>query len=124
MRIRYKAFDLFYPNLSMDKDRSSASKEALMKAIEGRIMANKNPEMYHRVKQDLEMSIMEWKDSDINSYGQFVREKQRSLMKAGQHTYNPETWNEGYNELEKGKNKTNIWKNEIENIIEKLFFER
>ena len=36
-----KAFDLFYPNLALDKDKSQGSKEALMKAIELRILAGK-----------------------------------------------------------------------------------
>jgi len=36
-----KAFDLFYPNLATDKDKSQGSKEALMKAIELRILAGK-----------------------------------------------------------------------------------
>jgi len=36
-----KAFDLFYPNLALEKDKSQGSKEAIMKAIELRILASK-----------------------------------------------------------------------------------
>jgi len=35
-------FDLFYVNLAQDKDRSTASKEALTKALELKIEASKN----------------------------------------------------------------------------------
>ena len=51
-----KAFELFYPNIAADKDRSSASKEALMKAIELRIQANKNTVEILKIKKQKEVA--------------------------------------------------------------------
>lgn len=65
---------------------------------EMQILKNKNPELYNRVKNDSKMSVMHWAESDIASYGANVHEREKNIMKMGQHTYNPNTWNNGYND--------------------------
>jgi hypothetical protein len=46
---------------------------------------------------------MDWKESDIAKYGRVAHEKEKNLMNVGQHTYNPETWNNGYKQQQIGK---------------------
>ena len=49
-----EVFDLFYTNLALDKDHSTASKEALTKALELKIEASKNIIELLKVKAKVE----------------------------------------------------------------------
>jgi len=69
------------------------------------ILKGKNPELYNRVINDITMSVMDWVDSDIAKYGRVSHALEQHLMNVAQHTYNPETWNNGYNEQNAKKNK-------------------
>ena len=69
------------------------------------ILKGKNPELYNRVINDINNSVMDWVDSDIAMYGKVSHELEQHLMNLAQHTYNPETWNNGYNEQTAKKNK-------------------
>jgi len=73
---------------------------------EMQILKSKNPELYHKVKRDMEMDTMKWKESDIAMYGKAAHAQQAHLMNIAQHTYNPETWNNGYAQREMGKNQS------------------
>jgi len=92
-----------------DFNRFNKNKNALdqinwKNSKEMEILKNKNPELYHRVKKDMEQSVMNWKESDIAKYGKISHEKQKNLLIVGQQTYNPETWNNGYAQQQMGKN--------------------
>lgn len=86
-----------------DHNRTNKIKSALdatnwQNSAEMEMLKNKNPELYNRVKRDAEMSVMHWTDSNIASYGANAHEREKNIMKIGQHTYNPNTWHSGYND--------------------------
>lgn len=84
-----------------DHNRTNKIKSALeatnwQNSAEMEMLKNKNPELYNRVKRDAEMSVMHWTDSNIANYGANAHEREKNIMKMGQHTYNPNTWHSGY----------------------------
>jgi hypothetical protein len=81
-----------------NKIKSSLAATNWQNSAEMEILKNKNPELYNRVKRDAEMSVMHWAESDIASYGANAHEREKNIMKMGQHTYNPNTWHSGYND--------------------------
>lgn len=92
-----------------DHNRFNKGKQALSQtdwqnSAEMQMLKNKNPELYARVKNEAANSVMNWQDSDVASYGMNAHEKEKNIMKLGQHTYGNDTWNNGYNEMDFGKN--------------------
>uniref|UniRef100_A0A6C0I0W0 Uncharacterized protein n=1 Tax=viral metagenome TaxID=1070528 RepID=A0A6C0I0W0_9ZZZZ len=88
-----------------NKIKSSLDSTNWQNSAEMEMLKNKNPELYNRVKQDAEMSVMNWAESEIAAYGANVHEREKNIMKMGQHTYNPNTWHSGYTEPEARKAK-------------------
>jgi hypothetical protein len=93
-----------------DNNRFQKNKNALdqmnwMNSKELMILKGKNPQLYNRVINDINNSVMDWVDSDIAIYGKVSHELEQHLMNLAQHTYDPETWNNGYNEQNAKKNK-------------------
>jgi hypothetical protein len=55
------------------------------------MLKNKNPELYNRVKQDAEMSVMNWAESEIAAYHGYIclvveppESKQLGVLQPGQ----------------------------------------
>ena len=71
---------------------------------EMQILKNTNPVLYEKVRRGMEMSVMEWKDSDIANYGKVAHEIQPNIMKIGGQTYDPDVFNIEYNEQIAKKN--------------------
>jgi hypothetical protein len=81
-----------------NKIKSALSQTNWQNSAEMQMLKNKNPELYNRVKNGANMSVMNWAESEIASYGANAHEREKNIMKMGQHTYNPNTWQNSYNE--------------------------
>jgi hypothetical protein len=95
----------FYQNddNKFNKGKSALSQMNWKNSQEMQILKSKNPELYHKVQRDMEMDTMKWKESDMPTYGKAAHAQQAHFMNVAQHTYNPETWNNGYAQRELGK---------------------
>jgi hypothetical protein len=81
-----------------NKIKSSLAQTNWQNSAEMQMLKNKNPELYNRVKNGANMSVMNWAESEIAAYGNNAHEREKNIMKMGQHTYNPNTWQNSYNE--------------------------
>lgn len=87
--------------------RINALEQMVWQSSEEMEMAKtKNPELYERVKKGIELSVMNWNESDDTQIRKAVQEIQTHIMKIAPETYTKDTWNVGYKQVEYGKNQS------------------
>ena len=93
-----------------DHNRSKKGIQALSptewkNSFEMQQLMTKNPELYNKVKNDINMSVVDWKES-MQVQSKIAPHEMRTpgMVHAGGKTYTPDTWHEGYNPL--GEKKT------------------
>jgi hypothetical protein len=73
---------------------------------EMQMFKTKNPELYEHVQKGIELSVINWNESDDTQNRKAVHEIQRHIMRLAPDTYTKDTWSVGYKQTEYGKNQS------------------